>query len=382
MMKTVATLLTGGLAAAALAFFAANAQAQDLDIDLPGSMTWTCWSQGTGSYNLAVSIGTTVKEKLGTNIQFIPAQTDLARQLPLKQGRVNFSCSGGGSYLSQEGLADFAVPEWGPQPVRLMALNVAPIHAAILVGADTGVTEVAGLKGKRVASVLGTPSLNQLMEANLAFGGLTWDDVEKVEVPGFMAAVNALMEDRVDAIILSSSTGQATQVEASQRGAHYLPFPASDKEGWARLKKIAPYALPISQPIGAMIPEGFEGLALPLPFMITYDDAETDLVYNMTKALFELHDDYAASLAKGFDGMALEDQVLEFIMPYHEGAIRYFKEEGVWTDEHQAHNDMLIKRQNVLKAAWDQYLTSDPAEADFAEGWAAARKAALQAANL
>ena len=36
------------------------------------------------------------------------------------------------------------------------------------------------LKGMRVAWVKGSPALNVNNQAYLAFGGLTWDDVEKV----------------------------------------------------------------------------------------------------------------------------------------------------------------------------------------------------------
>jgi len=382
-MRALRLARTAVLFAAASLFAAPQGFAQNSDINLPSSMTWTCWSQGSGAYNQAIAIGTTLKNELNVSLQVISAQTDLARQLPLKDGRVDFSCSGSGAYLSQEGLAEFANPEWGPQSVRLFALNVAPFHAAIVVGADSGVKQLSDLKGKRVAYVLGTPSLNLLVEAHLAFANLTWDDVQKVEVAGFQAAVDAIIDGRVDAILLSSATSQAAQLESSSRGGYYPPIPHEDTEGWARLKAVAAYVVPIRATFGAMIPEeGLDGAASPLPFWITYDHSDAGLVYNMTKALFDLHDDYAPMFSPGTDGLGLDQQIFDYIVPYHEGAIRYFKEKGVWTDELQAHNDSLIERQAVLKAAWDKLLAENPSADNLEASWLEARRAALTGAGL
>jgi hypothetical protein len=67
----------------------------------------------------------------------------------------------------------------------------------------------------------------------------------------------------------------------------------------------------------------------------------------------------------------------------HDGAVRYYKERGLWTAEHQKHNDAMIKRQDVLAAAWNAYkpnASSDDGE--FAKGWMKARAAALDKAGM
>ena len=55
------------------------------------------------------------------------------------------------------------------------------------------------MKGKRVAWVVGNPSLNVKVTAYLAFGNLTWDDVEKVEFPSFGSTIQGLLSGQVDA---------------------------------------------------------------------------------------------------------------------------------------------------------------------------------------
>ncbi|MBN9002704.1 MAG: TAXI family TRAP transporter solute-binding subunit, partial [Rhizobiales bacterium] len=57
------------------------------------------------------------------------------------------------------------------------------------------------------------------------------------------------------------------------------------------------------------------------------------------------------------------------------------KEAGHWTAEDQAHNDSLIKRQQVLSAAWTTYTKTNPPDDKFADGWSAARRAALAQAK-
>ncbi len=68
------------------------------------------------------------------------------------------------------------------------------------------------------------------------------------------------------------------------------------------------------------------------------EDTDADLVYNMTKAMVELFPEYEGK-APGINGWALDKQDFAWVVPYHEGAIRYFEEKGVWSDEAQAHND-------------------------------------------
>src|SRR5690606_32640537 len=94
---------------------------------------------------------------------------------------------------------------------------------------------------------------------------------------------------------------------------------------------------------------------------------------NMTKAMVELFEKYDGK-APGIGGWALAKQDFEWVAPFHEGAIRYFKERGVWTDAAQANNDKLIARQKALAAAWKAFQEKGVADDD----WAEARRQALK----
>ena len=106
------------------------------------------------------------------------------------------------------------------------------------------------------------------------------------------------------------------------------------------------------------------------------------LAYEMTKAMVELFPRYKGA-SPGIDGWSLERQNFAWAVPYHDGAIRYFKEIGRWTGGAQQNNDGLIARQRVLAAAWKQMLAKSVAdEAAFAAEWSKLRAARLTAAGL
>ena len=87
-----------------------------------------------------------------------------------------------------------------------------------------------------------------------------------------------------------------------------------------------------------------------------------------------------------YNGFALERQVLKWVIPYHDGAIRYFKEKGVWKDEHQKHNDALVRRQDVLQKAWDRAIGEASEKKiplkEFSKHWMQVRAGALREAGL
>jgi hypothetical protein len=102
----------------------------------------------------------------------------------------------------------------------------------------------------------------------------------------------------------------------------------------------------------------------------------------MTKAMVELYDDYKDG-APGNKGWDVKRQIFAWAIPMHEGAVKYFKEKGLWTAEHQKHNDELVKRQDTLAAAWKAYTAKGPSDdKEFQQGWMKARAAALKKAGL
>ena len=76
-------------------------------------------------------------------------------------------------------------------------------------------------------------------------------------------------------------------------------------------------------------------------------------------------------------------QTKNWVVPVHQGAVKALKEAGAWTAEQEAHNNVLLKRQEVLAAAWADYNKANPPSDDkaFLDGWMKARAAALAKAG-
>lgn len=352
---------------------------------LPGTLTFTAYDTGSSGFNIAVAVGKMFKDKHGTDVRVLPAGNDVARLAPMKANRAQASAMGIGSYFAQEAVFEFATKEWGPQPLRLM-LAAADCNAISLgVAKDTGVKEIKDLRGKRVGMVVGSPALNQNAMAVLAFGNLSPADVKVVEFSSYGAMWKGMLNNEVDAAIASSISGQAKEVESSPRGIIYPPTPAADTAGWARVHKIAPFYQAHKATCGAGItPQApVELPAYPYPIFMAYASQPADLVYNMTKSMIVNYAAYKDG-APGATGLELSRQILSWVLPYHDGAVRAFKEAGVWKPEHEAYQQKMVQRQDTLAGAWTAYLKTNPPEApaDFRKGWMSARSAALKQAGF
>lgn len=369
--------------AAVAAFGVSASVAAAADFDLPKQLSWTAYGTGSAGYNQAVAIGAALQDAAGINLRVLPGKNDVSRTEPLRQGRVQFSATGvGGSFMAQEGVFDFGAENWGPQPIRvLLSNNGGAINLAVGVAGDLGIETYADLKGKRVAYIVGAPALNVNTEAYLAYGGLTWDDVERVEFGGFGASWTGLIENQVDAAFASTNSGKAYEAASGPRGLFWPPIDPSNTAGVEAMQKIAPFFLTNKAMVGANIDgtDGYQGAGYPYPVLTAMNKTATDLVYNMTKAMVELFPDYDGK-APGIGGWALDKQKMEWVVPYHEGAILYFKEVGLWTEAAQTHNDNLLKRQDVLIEAWNQ-LKADGTD-DWEATWAERRRKALEAGGF
>lgn len=369
--------------AAAMPMLATTATAQD--VKLPQTLTMTAYDTGSSGFNIAVAVGKALKDNHSTEVRVLPAGNDVARLAPLKANRAQASAMGIGVYFAQEAVFEFAVKDWGPQPLRLV-LAVTDCNAISLgVAKDTGVKEVKDLKGKRIGIVVGSPALNQNALAVLAFGNLKRSDVQLVEFSGYGAMWKGMVNNEVDAAIASTISGQSKELETSPRGIIYPPTPASDKEGWARLNKVGPYYYPHKTTCGPGMSASnpSELPAYPYPIFTAYASQPSDLVYNLAKAMIVGYKDYKDG-APGAAGLAVERQNLSWVLPYHEGTVKALKEAGVWKPEHDAYNNGLVKRQDTLAAAWAAYLKTNPPgdRAEFTKGWMAARKDALAKAGM
>ena len=98
---------------------------------MPRALVWTAYDVGSAGYSQAASIGHVMQQKEGVTLRVIPAGNDVARQIPLVRRTAQFGALGNAFFLSQEGVMDFAAPEWGPQQVRIIAAAWADFNTGV-----------------------------------------------------------------------------------------------------------------------------------------------------------------------------------------------------------------------------------------------------------
>lgn len=363
----------------AIAACMASASAQKL----PDSMTWTAYDVGSAGYAEASAIADAIGKKFDTRIRIQPSGSSIGRLQPVLQGRADYGFLSTEVWFATEGTEDFAARRWGPQNLRVLAGR--PAALGMPTAADANIRQISDLKGKRLANVAGNPSLNVKCDAYLAFGGLTPKDVEVIVFPTYAAAMSSMAQGQADATCTTPTTSQLYELESSPRGLYWVGVPADDKVNWARMNAIAPFFAPFKETVGAgmSVQKPAQVMSYRYPILMTRADMGADEVYNFLKAIDQTFDGYknATQVMPRWDLDVAGVPPID--APFHEGAVRYLKERGTWTAEHEAWNQARIKRLDALIAAWAvaKKEGKDMSEENFRKLWESHRIKTLASLN-
>ena len=309
---------------------------------------------GSGTYGCTAGLGKILNEYGTYNIKIKPTTGATEVGPLLAFGEVEFGIMQ--NYESQkcwltdlhydEPLKDLKVA-----PMRVI-MGGAPTWVSAVVAEDSGIRTGSDLKGCRYVGVYtGSTSGKLQSEGVLNNFGLTTDDVTIITVPGWSEAIEALIEGRAD-VAGSSTPGQAILKELeAKRGAMFLSLnddPASVKAYQdcfpAKMVTLTP-APDLTGIKGTTNMMAFED------FLIANADKVSDTVaYNVTKTLYE-NLEALMEVHVNLSRLTVDSFVSGGVtVPYHPGAIKYYKEVGVWTPEAEAlNNELLAKEKELLR---------------------------------
>lgn len=314
--------------------------------ELPKLLSCTTYSVGSTGYSTSMGLVEAIHKNEGIKVKVVPAGTDMAKILPLKKGMMHLSLfTGAGQYYAIMGLGVFDSKEWGPQPIRLIFACPKGAIAGMMVRGDSGIKNLADLKDRRVALIPASPACKALHEGYLAFAGLSWDDVKIVKVSSWGAAWKSVIDGSADTAHCLNASSKAVELAASPHGIHWLPAPPEDKAGWTKLNEFCPYLRPYTATKGAGISKDNPAIIASYYYgLMCYPDLDEDLVYRLTKGIWNGYDIYSPmhpSLKLWTREGALKTD--HFLSPYHPGAVKLFKEVGVWTAKHEAYQQKLLR---------------------------------------
>ncbi len=343
----------------------------------PAIIKLMTYDVGSTAYVMYGFLGEAMGNKFKTRLRAIPAGNDIARMIPVRTGSAQFAGQGGDAYLAREGLDRYSDISWGPQPLRTV-WNARQPGTIGMVRGSSDIKTCADLKGKRLAWIPGSVFV-EYNESWLAFAGLTWDDVKKVQIAGFGASLRAVVDGQIDMAIGSVTVPVAYELESSPYGLRYIELPASNKEGWARVHKIQPYLSPYKATYGAGISGDryVEVASNAYPSTVCYDTLDDDVAYFMTKAIHQCYKEMAkkSELIKRFwsieDCLSINQDSRGSI--FHNGSVKYFKEIGVWKPEWDKLQEKRIEHQRQLKELWesvfDEAQEKKVKSKDFSKFW-------------
>ncbi|MGI6450940.1 MAG: TAXI family TRAP transporter solute-binding subunit [Desulfitobacteriia bacterium] len=350
----------------------ATQQSTNTTKGLPEMLTWVSYEVGSAGYTQSAAIANALTKQYGTKIRIIPGDTSIGRVIALTSKQATYGFFADETSFAVQGLYDFASNSFGPQDLRVVLAK--PSAFTFCVTADSGIKTVEDLKGKRVYRVPGNTSHTVKTEGFLAFGGLTWDDVVITDMPSFSAGLKGLAEGKVDVVCSVPSAAGLYEVASSPKGLNFIEFPASNTEGWKRLQKICPWIGPGKDNRGPGIDRDMEFPIYSYPQIVTNSDTSEEDVYQLIKAIDETFGLYKDANADMGDWAIEKASAFPVGAPYHEGAIKYLKEKGLWTENHEKWNNELIARLDKLKEAWvtvtNEALEKGIPAADFPKYWA------------
>lgn len=347
---------------------------------LPDTMIWTTYDVGSTGYVEASAIADAIGKAHGTRIRLQNSGTSIGRILPVLKERAGYGWLANELFFSVEGLYDFAVPDWGPQDLRVLMGRTNSF--SIVATKESGITKPEDLKGKRIAVARANTSVWIKTEPILAFAGLDWKDVEIVEFPNYAATMTALITGKADACGAAPAAAKLYELESSPRGIAWVTLDPKNKEGWARAQKAVPFVAPFQETIGAGLSKdsGTWLMGYKYPMVTTQASTDEKEVYAVTRAIAEGYPMYkdASPVMTRWEPSKASNAPMD--APFHDGAIRYLKEAKLWEADTQAWQDGAIKRIGALRKGWKDYKDSNPpTEADaFRDAWMSKRAAILK----
>lgn len=371
---------TGALAATVATTAALPSLARAAMPGLPDTMIWTTYDVGSTGYVEASAIADAIGKAHGTRIRLQNSGTSIGRILPVLKERAGYGWLANELFFATEGIFDFAVPDWGPQDLRVLMGRTNSF--SIVATKESGITKPEDLKGKRLAIARANSSVMIKTEPILAFAGLDWKDVEIVEFPNYAATMNALITGKADACGAAPAAAKLYELESSPRGISWVTLDPKNKEGWARAQKVVPFVSPFQETIGAGLSKDSTTWLMGYKYPMVTTQAGTDEkeTYALTRAIAEGYPMYkdASPVMTRWEPSKASNAPMD--APFHEGAIRYFKEAKLWDAESQAWQDGALKRLAALRTGWKAFKDSNPpTEADaFRDAWMGKRAAILK----
>lgn len=271
----------------------------------------------------------------------------IANTVEAEKGDLNWSVTAQGSKGTQENIRKLSAGEiefgmsnaaiayyafrgegtWDTkQEIRSVA-TLAPNICVFVTTAASGIKEMADLKGKRV--VLGPPGagFEAFLAPILKAHGLKYEDVE-VKNAGFLAASELLADGGADAAFMGGVPPNGIVKGLCQsQDVVFIKM----QDGLFETLKDLPFYAPatVKADVYSDLSEDLGTVNCGNMQLITHSSVDAEVVYNFTKLLYENAEKIAEQHPAG-KAIKPGNVVKNVGVPFHPGAIKFYKEAGFW----------------------------------------------------
>jgi TRAP transporter TAXI family solute receptor len=221
----------------------------------------------------------------------------------------------------------------------VMLVSRSPIQ--YFVRGDSDIHSMADLRGRPVVtSFRANVPFDLINEATLKTAGLSLQDVRQVTVAGIPDAIRALVEGRV--VAASTLLGIPAFREANATipgGLRVLPL-GPDEAALTSMPGFEAFDLqPGPGAPGIKVPTRVARMAI---YLNSGADVSEEDVYQVVAAIHrnwaELQESLPAFRSVPADGVV----PVNIGHPWHQGAVRYYREAGLWTEAHEQRQQALL----------------------------------------
>jgi TRAP transporter TAXI family solute receptor len=233
--------------------------------------------------------------------------------------------------LSNAAITYFAVrgsEGWDKAYSMRTVMTLAPNVALFIAPGGSDVETISDLRGNRVGVGPAGAGFEYFVGPLLAAHGITYDDFTPLNATQ-SGAVDLIADGSAAAVFVGGAVPNPaiTQASASQ-DIHFIPFDAEAKQQLIdEYVFFGPATIPADTYRGQT--EAYEGLDVGSMHLITSANVDEELVYAVTKTLYE---NSASVVEKHAAGRAISARnvVRDTGTEFHPGAIRYYQEIGIW----------------------------------------------------
>lgn len=233
------------------------------------------------------------------------------------------------AYTALEGTEKFQ--SVGKVPARSLAVLYTN-YMHVIASKESGIKTVADLKGKRVST--GAPGSGTEVKALrvLEAYGIDADKDIQRERLGVAESAGALKDRKMDAFFWDGGLPTAAVLDlGATPGVSIVVIPHGDAIS-KMTQKYGPVYFDIKIPKGTY---GGQDADVPVAgvanLLVAHEKMEESLAYNIVKAMFD-HKDELVAVHKEAENLKLESAVVGSSVPFHPGAIKFYKEKGVWKE--------------------------------------------------